>query len=122
MVRTTRPHRIAEPASPKFDGVAPHFGLGRGLAAAAALLALGLLIGFYSVVSGIVSRAAAGREHLRVEAERQVICSAFSSVSSRDLCLLTVAAHATGNRGAREPWRQASVGLARKVEYTASVR
>jgi len=103
-----------------FDDLVPV--LGRGLAAAAALLVLGLLIAFYSVVSGIVSRAAAGHEHARLEAERQVVCSAFSSTSSRDLCLLTVAAHTSRNPVARESWRQASVGPVRKVEYTASVR
>jgi hypothetical protein len=69
--------------------------LARRLALAGALLALGLLGAFYSVVSHAVGRAESGRELARVAAERQVICSAFSATSSRDLCLLTVAAHAT---------------------------
>ena len=80
--------------------------LARRLAMAAALVALALLGAFYSVVSHAVGRAESGREQARVAAERQVICSAFSATSSRDLCLLTVAAHSA--RGAAQPVVQAS--------------
>jgi hypothetical protein len=63
----------------------------RRLALAASLIAIALLGAFYSVVSHAVGRADAGRQQARVAMERQVMCSAFSSDSSRDLCLLTVA-------------------------------
>jgi hypothetical protein len=78
----------------------------RRLVMAGALLALGLLGAFYSVVSHAVGRAESGREMARVAAERQVVCSAFSTTSSRDLCLLTVATHA--GRAAEQPVIHAS--------------
>ncbi len=67
--------------------------LGRYLAMAGAVLAIGLIWGFYIVVAGIVHRAAAGREEARAAADRKVVCSAFSTPSARDLCALTIASH-----------------------------
>lgn len=69
-------------------GTAPP--LAKALILLATAIGLGLLIGFYAVVAGAVQRAEAGREQQRVALERQFVCSAFSSNSSRDLCLLTV--------------------------------
>ncbi len=66
----------------------------KALLLAAIALAIGLLVGFYAVVAGAVQRAEAGREQQRVALERQFVCSAFSTSSSRDLCLLTVSRHA----------------------------
>lgn len=80
--------------------------LTRKLAFVASLLAIGLLATFYSVVSHAVGRAQAGRENARVSAERHVVCSAFSAGSSRDLCLLTIAAHA--ERAAGRPLARVS--------------
>ena len=68
---------------------------GRYLAMAAAVLAIGLMWGFYVVVAGIVHRAAAGRAEARAAAARQVVCSAFSTTSARDLCALTIASQAS---------------------------
>ena len=67
--------------------------LTRYLVMAATVLAIGLMWGFYVVVSGVVHRAATGREEARAAADRQVVCSAFSTSSARDLCVLTIATH-----------------------------
>ncbi|MEO7009807.1 MAG: hypothetical protein ABI156_11730 [Caldimonas sp.] len=64
------------------------------LAMAGAVLAIGLVWGFYVIVAGIVNRAAAGREEARAADDRQLVCSAFSTPSARDLCALTIASHA----------------------------
>ncbi len=61
---------------------------------AAIAIGIGLLASFYAVVAGAVQRAETSREQQRVALERQFVCSAFSSASSRDLCLLTVSKHA----------------------------
>ncbi len=50
---------------------------------------LRLLIGFYWVVSSLVQRAENGREQARLAIERQVVCSAFGSTASRELCAST---------------------------------
>lgn len=66
----------------------------RVLLGAAGVLAIALLWGFYAVVSGAVHRAESGREQARVAFDRQVVCSAFSTTSARDLCGLTIATDA----------------------------
>ena len=89
--RTADPIPSASWLQRSWDDASP---LARWLATAGALLAIGLLAAFYSVVAHAVGRAESGREQARVAAERQVVCSAFSATSSRDLCLLTMASHA----------------------------
>ena len=74
--------------------------LERCLAIGGALLVVGLLIGFYWVVSSLVQRAEHGREQARLSVDRQVACSAFSSASSRELCVSTLAAHVPPNAAA----------------------
>lgn len=64
----------------------------RVFAVAGLLVALTMLAAFYAMVAGAVQRSHSGREQARVEAERQIVCSAFSTTASRDLCLATVAA------------------------------
>ena len=64
---------------------------------AGAMLAIGLLCVFYAVVSAAAQRAVSAREMSKVALDRQVICSAFSATSSRDLCLLTTATHVPQN-------------------------
>ena len=70
----------------------PHRATARtqALLLAAAFLAIALLWSFYSVVAGAVHRGERGREQARLEADRAVACSAFSSSASRDLCLVTL--------------------------------
>ncbi len=63
----------------------------RFIVLAAAVLAIALLWAFYSIVVQAVGKAHTGRELARAAQARQVVCSAFSKTSSRDLCLLTVA-------------------------------
>jgi hypothetical protein len=67
----------------------------RCLGIAGAILAFGLLCGFYAVVLGGVHRAQAGREQARLALEHQAVCSVFSTAASRDLCAVMVAARAT---------------------------
>jgi len=86
-------HSDARPGSSR-DFAAHSRPLGRYLAMAGAALAIGLVWGFYVVVAGIVQRAAAGREEARAAAGRELVCSAFSTASARDLCALTIASHA----------------------------
>ena len=73
-----------------------------------AVLALGLLIGFYWVVSALVQRAETGREQARLAVERQVVCGAFGNASSRELCASTVAAHVPANAVLRASYEQSS--------------
>lgn len=92
---------------------------------AGACLAFVLLWGFYSIVQGAVHRAEAGREQARVAVERQAVCSAFSAASSRELCAVTIAAHAATNAGPANSVLRASykqpLWTARKPELTAAV-
>lgn len=67
----------------------------RCLGIAGAILAFGLLCGFYAVVLGGVHRAQAGREQARVALEHEAVCSAFATAASRDLCAVMAAARAT---------------------------
>jgi len=62
----------------------------QALLLAAAFLAIALLWSFYSVVAGAVHRGERGREQARLEADRTVACSAFTSAASRDLCAVTL--------------------------------
>ena len=78
------------------------------LAIAGALLALGLLIGFYWVVSSLVQRAENGREQARLAIDRQVVCTAFGNASARELCASTVAAHVPANAMLRTSYEQPS--------------
>lgn len=71
--------------------------LNRYLAMTGALLAIVLLGGFYAVVSAAAHRAESAREQSKVALDRQVVCSAFSASSSRELCLLTMATHVPQN-------------------------
>jgi hypothetical protein len=57
-------------------------------------VAMALLFAFYAIVSHAVSRAQASRESAHAALDRQVVCSAFTTSSSRELCLLTVASRA----------------------------
>jgi hypothetical protein len=90
------------------------------LTIAGAVLALGLLIGFYWVVSSLVQRAETGREQARLEIERQVVCGAFGYPSSRDLCASTVAAHVPANAVLRASYEQPS-SSGRKRQLTAGL-
>jgi len=90
------------------------------LAIAGAVLALGLLIGFYWVVSSLVQRAENGREQARLAIDRQVVCSAFGAASSRELCASTVAAHVPANAMLRASYEQPSWN-GRKRQLTASL-
>ena len=90
------------------------------LTIAGALLALGLLIGFYWVVSSLVQRAENGREQARLANDRQVICSAFGNASSRQLCASAVAAHVPANTVLRASYEQPSWD-GRKRQMTASL-
>lgn len=58
----------------------------------AVLAAIVLLCAFYSVVMQAVSKSHHARQEARLAEERQVLCSAFSTAASRDLCLVTIAA------------------------------
>jgi hypothetical protein len=79
------------------------------LTIAGAALALGLLIGFYWVVSSLVQRAENGREQARLAIDRQVVCSAFANASSRELCASTVAAQVPANAVLRASYAQSSL-------------
>jgi hypothetical protein len=85
-----------------------------------ALLALALLIGFYWVVSSLVQRAESGRQQARLAVERQVVCSAFSSTASRELCASTVATHVPANAMLRASY-EAPAWNGRKRQLTASL-
>ena len=87
----------------------------------AALLALGLLIGFYWVVAGLVQRAETGREQARLAVDRQVVCGAFGNASARELCASTVAAQVPANAVLRASYDQSSVN-GRKRHLSAGVR
>lgn len=82
--------------------------LARYLTIAGALLAIGLLIGFYWVVSSLVQRAEHGREQARLASDRQVACATYSNTSSRELCKSTLAAHAPPNAVLPASYEQAS--------------
>jgi len=77
-----------------------------------AVLALGLLLGFYWVVSALVQRAETGRQQARLAVERQVVCGAFGNTSSRDPCA-SVAAHVPANAVLRASYEQPSSGRKR---------
>ena len=62
----------------------------RGLGIGGLLLAFGLLIGFYIVVAGAVHRAEIGRQHARLELDRQAACGAFTQQQARELCAVTM--------------------------------
>jgi hypothetical protein len=62
----------------------------RGFGIGGLLLAFGLLIGFYVVVAGAVHRAEIGRQHARLELDRQAACAAFSAQETRELCAVTM--------------------------------
>ena len=94
--------------------------MGRYLTLTGALLALGLLIGFYWVVSALVQRAEHGREQARLAVERQVVCGAFGSTSSRELCASTVAAHVPANAVLRASYEQPSLS-SRKRHQSAGM-
>ena len=85
-----------------------------------ALLALALLIGFYWVVSSLVQRAENGRQQARLAIERQVVCSAFGSTASRELCASTVATHVPTDAVLRASYEMPSWN-GRKRQLTASL-
>ena len=89
--------------------------LERWLAVAGALLVVGLLIGFYWVVSSLVQRAEHGRERARLSVDRQVACSAFSSASSRELCISTIAAHVPANAVLQASYEQPRASLRKRA-------
>ena len=86
----------------------------------AALLALGLLIGFYWVVSSLVQRAETGREQARLAVERQVVCGAFGNASARESCASTLATHVPANAVLRASYDQPSTH-GRKRQLSAGV-
>lgn len=90
----------------------------RCLGIAGAILAFGLLCGFYAVVLGGVHRAQAGREQARLALEHQAVCSAFSTAASRDLCAVMVAARATPSAVGHALYEQPG-WAARKPELSA---
>ena len=90
------------------------------LTIAGAALALGLLIGFYWVVSSLVQHAENGREQARLAIDRQVVCGAFANASSRELCASTVAAQAPANAVLRASYVQSSLN-GPKRHMTASL-
>jgi len=90
------------------------------LTIAGATLALGLLIGFYWVVSSLVQRAENGREQARLAIDRQVVCSAFGKASSRERCESTVASHVPANAVLRASYVQ-STWIGQKRQMTASL-
>jgi hypothetical protein len=92
-----------------------HLLLERWLALAGALLATGLLIGFYWVVASLVQRAEQGREQARLSVARQVACSAFSSASSRELCASTTAAHVPPNAVLQASYEQPRTSLRKRA-------
>lgn len=90
----------------------------RSVGVAGALLALGLLVGFYVVVAGAVHRAEAAREQARLDIERRAVCTAFTSAASRDLCAVTVATHLPSNALVPVAYEQRA-SPARKTQLTA---
>ena len=94
--------------------------LARYFAIAGGLLAIGLLIGFYAVVSSLVQRAERGREQARLDSDRQVVCGAFATASSRELCKSTLAAQVPANAVLRASYEQAAWSP-RKRQLTASL-
>jgi hypothetical protein len=86
----------------------------------AALLALGLLIGFYWVVSSLVQRAETGRQQARLTVERQAVCGAFGNASTRELCVSTVATHVPANAVLRASYDPPSAN-ARKRPLSAGM-
>lgn len=99
--------------SRRWDDASPQV---KAMIIAAIAIGIGLLVSFYAVVAGAVQRGETSREQQRVALERQFICSAFSSASSRDLCLLTVAQHASHGpvvHALYEPERAPARNLAR---------
>jgi hypothetical protein len=92
----------------------------RYVAIGGALLAIGLLIGFYWVVSSLVQRAEHGREQARFASDRQVVCGAFSNASSRELCASTLAAHVPPNAVLQAAYEH-STWSPRKRQLTASL-
>ena len=87
----------------------------RCFAIAGALLVIGLLIGFYSVVSSLVQRAEHGREQARLSVDRQATCSVFSSASSRELCVSTIAAHVPPNAVLQASYEQPRTSLPKRA-------
>ena len=94
--------------------------LARYFAIAGALLAVGLLIGFYAVVSSLVQRAERGREQARLDSDRQVVCGTFASASSRELCKSTLAAQVPANAVLQASYEHAAWSP-RKRQLTASM-
>ena len=94
--------------------------LARYFAIAGGLLAIGLLIGFYAVVSSLVQRAERGREQARLDSDRQVACGAFASASSRELCKSTVATQVPANVVLQASYEHAAWSP-RKRQLTASL-
>lgn len=92
----------------------------RYLAMAGALLAIGLLCGFYAVVSAATHRSDSAREQSKVALERELVCSAFSASSSRHLCLLTMATHVPQNAVVPASYERLRAAL-RKPQLTAGL-
>ena len=112
-----RPGGAPSSSAGKAPGRAPVWNY---LTLTAALLALGLLIGFYWVVSSLVQRAETGREQARLTVERQAVCGAFGNASTRELCASTVATHVPANAVLRASYDPPSVN-ARKRPSSAGV-
>ena len=89
--------------------------LARALGLGGVLLAFGLLIGFYIVVAGAVHRAEIGRQHARVDLDRQAACSAFTQAEARDLCAVTIAAWVPSDTLARAVYEPPAWTPARHV-------
>ena len=90
------------------------------LALGGAVLALALLIGFYWVVASLVQRAENGREQARLASERQMVCSAFGNIASRELCTSTVGTQIPEKAMLRTSYEPSS-GNGRKRQLTASL-
>ncbi|MEO6745561.1 MAG: hypothetical protein ABIS28_19825 [Caldimonas sp.] len=111
-----RPGGTTSPAAPAAKAQLANY-----LTLGGALLALALLIGFYWVVSSLVQRAENGRQQARLAIERQVVCSAFGSTASRELCAsTTVATHIPANAMLRASY-EAPAWNGRKRQSTASL-
>ncbi|MEO7338478.1 MAG: hypothetical protein ABIV63_18035 [Caldimonas sp.] len=61
------------------------------------LMAVVLLLGFYTVVSAAVSRSEESRRTARAEIDRKMSCGAFATASSRAVCDANLAHHAPPN-------------------------